>query len=337
MARKRMIVPIFIPHQGCPYRCVFCNQDEITGETKGEDFRRVQDAIETYLLSRPVDSLPPVREAAFYGGTFTGIPVERQEFLFGLLAPYLEKGLIHHLRISTHARFVDTQTLQRLKKHPVETIELGVQSTDDEVLRRSGRIDDKETLPKAIRSIQQSGFKLGLQIMLGLPGDDEETFFQTVRDVIAYRPDFVRIYPTLVIKDTSLHDLYLKGEYRPWSLGRTVAALKTALQWLAREDISVIRLGLHPEPSLLENLVEGPYHPSLRSLVNSEICYDEMSGILESVSADGRENVSLEVPWNRMSHYTGHRKSNIERLKRQFGFKNISLIGKKELNSLQCT
>jgi len=332
-----MIIPIFIPHQGCPYRCVFCNQDKITGATREEDIRHINSALETYLLSRPVNDLPPHREVAFYGGTFTGLPAARQEFLFSLLAPYMKDGLIHRLRISTHARFVDTPILERLKGHRVETIELGVQSTDPEVLRRSGRIDDKQTLPKAIHSIRQFDFDLGLQIMLGLPGDDERTFFQTVKDVIGHRPDFVRIYPTLVIRGTELHDLYLRGDYRPWTLRRTVSALKQALQWFEGEGVRVIRMGLHPEPGLLENLVEGPYHPSLRSLVHSEICYDEMASLIQSLSKNERESISFAVPWKRISHYTGHRKSNIDRLKRQFGFKSISVVGRKELNSLQCT
>ncbi len=248
-----MIIPIFIPHEGCPYRCVFCNQNEITGASREEDFQRVNSALKEYLKDRDISTLPALREVAFYGGTFTGIPSNRQEYLLRLIAPYIEKGWIHNIRVSTHARFVTQESLDRLQHFHVKTMELGVQSTNEHVLKLAGRIDEKQTLPNAIRMIRENGFDLGLQIMLGLPGDDEAKFLQTVRDVIEFQPDFVRIYPTLVIGNTPLHKMYDAGDYRPWSLERTVEVLKMALQLLESRGIRVIRLGLHPETSLLEN------------------------------------------------------------------------------------
>jgi len=229
MPRQRMIVPIFIPHQGCPYHCVFCNQNEISGSEKEEDQKRLYSTFETYLQSRPLEELHPVREAAFYGGTFTALPVQRQEFLLSAVQGWVVRGYIQSLRLSTHPGAVDTGALELLGKYSVKTIELGVQSTDPEVLRQSGRGDTPESLERVAHLIRSRGYQLGLQLMLGLPGDSEEAFQQSVVYTLRFEPDFVRIYPALVVRGTALHEMYQMGEYKPWSLDRTVNALKKAV------------------------------------------------------------------------------------------------------------
>ena len=322
MPRQRMIVPIFIPHQGCPYRCVFCNQNEISGAEKVEDQKRLDSAFETYLQSRPLEVLPPIREAAFYGGTFTALPVQRQEFLLSAVQGWVDRGYIQCLRLSTHPGAVDTGALDVLGKYSVKTIELGVQSTDPEVLRQSGRGDTPESLERSVYLIRSRGYQLGLQLMLGLPGDSEETFQQTVVDVLRFRPDFVRIYPTLVVRGTALHEMYERGEYKPWSLDRTVNALKIAVKRFEAAGIPVIRLGLHPEPSMLAHRVAGPHHPALRSLVDSRIGFDILSDLLLQ-QAVLPERVTFNVPLRKLSNYTGHRKENILMLKEKFAIKEL--------------
>jgi histone acetyltransferase (RNA polymerase elongator complex component) len=322
MPRQRMIVPIFIPHQGCPYRCVFCNQNEISGAEREEDQVRLDSAFQTYLKSRPLEELPPIREAAFYGGTFTALPEQRQQFLLSSVQVWVDQGYIQSLRLSTHPGAVDDRALELLGNYSVETIELGVQSTDPEVLRRSGRGDTPESLERSVHLIRSKDYRLGLQLMLGLPGDSEEIFEQSVSDTLQLKPDFVRIYPALVVRGTALHEMYKKGEYIPWSLDRTVNALKMAIKRYEDAGIPVIRLGLHPEPSLLANIVDGPHHPALRSLVESRICFDAMSDLLAR-EAVLPERVTFKVPLRKISNYTGHRKENIRMLKEKFSIEEL--------------
>ena len=317
-----MIVPIFIPHQGCPYRCVFCNQNEISGSEKEEDEERLHSAFNMYLKSRSLEELPPIREAAFYGGTFTALPMQRQEFLLSSVQSWVEQEYIQSMRLSTHPGTVSEEALELLGQYSVETIELGVQSTDPEVLRQSGRGDTPESLERSIHLIRSRGYRLGLQLMLGLPGDSEDVFQQSICDTLKFKPDFVRIYPALVVRGTALHKMYIKGDYTPWSLDRTVNALKMAVKRFEEAEIPVIRLGLHPEPSLLANIVDGPYHPALRSLVESRICFDTLSDLLacEDVLPD---RVTFKVPLRKISNYTGHRKENILMLKNKFAIKEL--------------
>ena len=324
MPRQRMIIPIFIPHQGCPYRCVFCNQNEISGAEREGDQGRLENAFNTYLKSKPLSELPPNREAAFYGGTFTALPEQRQEFLLSSAQSWVDQGYIQSLRLSTHPGAVDDQALARLSKYSVKIVELGVQSTDPEVLSQSGRGDTPESLDRSINLIQVKGYQLGLQLMLGLPGDSEEKFQQSVSDILRFQPDFVRIYPALVVRGTALYEMYEKGEYIPWSLDRTINALKIAVKRFEGAKIPVIRLGLHPESSLLANIVDGPYHPALRSLVDSRICFDTLSDLLSQEAVlPGR--VTFNVPLRKFSNYTGHRKENILMLKKKFALKELIL------------
>ena len=330
MTRKRMIVPIFIPHQGCPYRCVFCNQNEISGSEKEEDQARLDSAFNTYLKSRPLEELPLIREAAFYGGTFTALPVQRQEFLLSSVQDWVDQGYIQSLRLSTHPGVVNAEALALLDKYSVRIIELGVQSTNSEVLRQSGRGATSESLERSVHLIRNKGYQLGLQLMLGLPGDSEEIFQQTVSDTLSLKPDFVRIYPALVVRGTALYEMYEEGVYIPWSLDRTVSALKTAVKRFEEAEIPVIRLGLHPEPSLLANIVAGPHHPALRSLVESRICFDTLSDLLsrEIILPD---RVTFKVPLRKISNYTGHRKENILMLKEKFAVKEVIFMQSPDL------
>ncbi|MGV7221324.1 MAG: elongator complex protein 3 [Nitrospinales bacterium] len=323
MAKKQLIVPIFIPHQGCPYRCVFCNQTEISGQDKREDRDKVLKPLQSYIKSLPLEELPEYREAAFYGGTFTGLPIERQKYLLSLLQPWLQDGMIHAIRVSTHSLFIDLERLELLKVNGVKTVELGVQSTDAEVLKLSGRETSTDLLSNSARMIRENGFKLGLQLMPGLPGDSVTKFIKSVDDVLEMRPDFVRLYPALVIRNTALHDMYNNGDYRPWDLEKTLEALAIAVKKFSRAGVPVIRIGLHPEPSLLEGYVDGPIHPSIRYLVDCKISLEKMIEILNK-HENLPNKVLFKVPSKKISTYTGHKKENIIRLKDQFSLDEVS-------------
>ena len=324
MARKHLIVPIFIPHQGCPYRCVFCNPVEITGQDKQTDRDRVLDPLNVYLKSLPLEQLPKFREAAFYGGTFTGLPTQRQEFLLGLLQPWLDNGMLHAIRVSTHSLFIDPERLTLLAKYRVKTVELGVQSTDPEVLKLAGRESEPGLVAKSAELVRKNNFQLGLQLMPGLPGDSVEKFMVSVDETLSMRPDFVRLYPALVIRNTRLHEMYLRGEYRPWDMERTIEALKLAVIKFASAGVPVIRIGLHPEPSMLKGYVDGPFHPSMKYLVDCRIGLDKMAALLKSKNKLGK-NAVFKVPARAASIYIGHKKENLAKLKGLFSLDEVSV------------
>jgi histone acetyltransferase (RNA polymerase elongator complex component) len=332
--KTHMIVPVFIPHMGCPYRCVFCNQTDITGKQGRVDVKMLQDTLATYLGNTPLQQLPPNREVAFYGGSFTGLPAERQEGLLEGVQPWLRKGLVNSIRLSTHPLYIDEDRLVLLKKYGVRTIELGIQSTDPNVQDLSGRPCSWEVMKTAAGRIKENGFRLGLQLMPGLPGDTDQTFAKSVQDVISFKPDFTRLYPTLVVRHTELFEMYKEGKYTPWSLERTVENLTRAVKIFRAKNIPVIRLGLHPDPSLLKNYVAGPYHPSLRYLVDCRIGLEEMiDNIRNQKNLNGQ--VKFKVPSNRVSVYIGHKRENIQKLKTLFHLDNVLLQPEKICDRLQ--
>ena len=283
MPRNRLIIPIFIPHQGCPYRCSFCDQKNISGSKVKADNELVSSTINRYLQTSKSSSYLADCEVAFYGGSFTGLPLDRQISLLNFVQPWIKEGIVKKIRISTHPIFIDEEKLEKLSNFSVNTLELGIQSTDQKVLMLSGRKCSREAMDHATKLIRKFGFNLGLQIMPGLPGDSRETFAQTVEDILNWLPDFVRIYPTLVIKNTEIYEMYLRGDFVPWSLEETIIALKEAVLKFRRRNIPIIRLGLHAEPTMLKNFVAGPYHPSIKYLVDCRIGLEQLSTIVRKL------------------------------------------------------
>ena len=284
----------------------------------------VHETIQTYLDALGPNNLPEKREVAFYGGSFTGLTVERQSNLIDAVIPWIKTDHIHSIRVSTHSLLVDDINISFLKDNFVQVVELGIQSTNNDVLSAVGRPCRFATVQDAVKSIRQRNLSLGLQLMPGLPKDDESTFLQSVKDVIDLRPDFVRIYPTLVIRNTTLFEMYSRGEYLPWSLDRMLQLVKAAMIEFEKVDIPVIRVGLHSDPSMLENLVDGPYHPSFRYLVESLIARDKMVSMIERLKNIPPE-LTFIVPSNKVSLYLGHKKNNIDKIKKLFGINNIFL------------
>ncbi len=333
MPSKRLIIPIFIPHEACPYRCVYCDQNNIAGVRERADREWVEQTIETYLNSMKPGSFA-IREAAFYGGTFTGMAESRQRFLLSLVQPWIESGDIQSIRLSTHPDFISREGLDLLEPFSVKTIELGIQSTDASVLEQSGRGGSLAGFRRAVDLIRRKGFRLGLQLMAGLPGDTAEKFLQSVEDTIEFKPDFVRIYPALVIKDTALHTMHREGRYKPWGLEETIQNCKQALVRFKKNGIPVIRLGLPSEPLLIENIVDGPHHPALKYLVECRIYLDKMAELLSALSEVPSRAV-FEVPSREISIYTGHKKENITQLKRRFDLKELRLNPREHLGDIQ--
>ena len=320
--RSQLVIPVFIPHEGCPYRCAFCNQSKISGTNRRKDDKNIHNVIREYFSALDNNSLPDIREVAFYGGSFTGLSFERQRELFNAVQPWIISKHIQSIRISTHSLLVNETKISFLKDNNVRVVELGIQSTNNRVLRSAGRPCDINTVKDAVHSIRTNGLGLGLQLMPGLPEDEETIFLKSVDDVIELEPDFVRIYPTLIIKNTQLYEMYKEKKYMPWSLNRMIGLVKESMKKFKNANIPVIRVGLHSDPSMLENLIAGPYHPSFRYLVESLIARDKMAAMIDRLEIIP-SIITFKVPAREVSLYLGHKKDNIQALRNQFGIKTI--------------
>ena len=321
---KTFNIPIFVPHRGCPFDCVFCNQKRITGSTNAVTADTVRSTITEYLKTLPEKDC--MIEAAFFGGSFTGIPMEEQSELLSAAKQFADDGKIHGIRLSTRPDYISAEILDNLLKYGVTTIELGVQSMDNEVLIKSNRGHTKEQVQKAVKLIKQYPFSLGLQMMTGLPGDTDEKSIQTAREIIALKPDIVRIYPTLTIKDTYLEEMYLKGKYMPQTVEDSVELSKTLLLMFEESGINVIRIGLQSTDEICEHgsVVAGPVHSSFRELVESSIYFDIIRGSLKSGDC-----ARVFVNPKEISKAVGNNRRNILKLKNENI--NIKIYGDKNL------
>ena len=319
-----MIIPFFIPHAGCPHQCVFCNQKNITGQRTSLDPSSVAHTITAYL-GKTKQQQPS--QVAFYGGSFTALAIEVQKSYLEACQPFIDAGTVKGIRLSTRPDCISRETLALLRGHHVETIELGVQSMDDSVLIRSGRGHTAADTIHAVTQLREQGFAVGLQLMPGLPGDAAATFMTTVHSVIEMRPDFVRIYPALVIKETPLEALYRSGRYSPLSLDEAVQWCKSAFLLFERAGIAVIRMGLQPTEELQKpgTILAGPYHPAFRQLVDSSVLLDRMrAALLQHVPDTG--TASLFSHPSDVAAAIGQKRANITALKKEFCLSELRVI-----------
>ena len=271
MSKNYYIIPVFISHQGCPHQCVFCNQDRIAGKYEEVFANDVRKIIDEYLET--INSKGATIEVSFFGGTFTAIDVNKQKELLEVAREYKQKGLIHKIRLSTRPDAILPYIFEYLKEDKVDIIELGVQSLDDEVLRKAGRGHSVNDVIVASKLIKEAGFTLGHQIMPGLPGDSFEIDIETTKKSIEMKPDICRIYPSLVIKDTPMEDMYNRGDYVPYSLDEAVYISGEMLKLYNEAKIKVIRIGLQPTDTITtgKDIVDGPFHPAFRELVEGHL------------------------------------------------------------------
>lgn len=268
------IIPIFVPHKGCPHDCIFCNQKKITGIEKEITAFDVKKTIEDYL--KTIKKEDAYIEVSFFGGSFTGIPMKYQNELLEVAKNAKDNGIIDAIRLSTRPDYIDEHILDNLKRYKVDVIELGVQSMDNDVLKASERGHNSEDVILAVNLIKEYGFKLGLQMMIGLPMDNMEKDLYTAREIIKLKPDFVRIYPSLVIKETELAKLYNNGYYKPLDLDEAISICKKLYIEFIKHNIPIIRLGLQTteQISIEGDVIGGPFHPAFRELVESSILND---------------------------------------------------------------
>lgn len=321
---KTYNIPVFVPHRGCPFDCVFCNQKRITGKTNEVNADSVRKTINDYLKTLPSSNCRI--ETAFFGGSFTGIPIDEQCELLGAAKEFLDKGKIHGIRLSTRPDYITEEILQNLKKYGVTTIELGVQSMDDDVLEKSGRGHTSHEVNEAVKLIRQYGFTLGLQMMTGLPNDTNEKSIATAEKIISLAPDIVRIYPTLTIKDTYLEEMYLNGVYKPQTVDEAVELCKRLVLMFEKNNITVIRIGLQSTDEICENgsVVAGPIHSAFGELVESSIYFDIISNKLM-----GAKKAIVYVNPKEISKAVGNRRINILKFKEKNT--DIKIIGDNNL------
>lgn len=271
---RHYIIPIFVPHEGCPHDCVFCNQNTITGTSNKVNSKFVEENIEEYL--KTIKRENSIVEVSFFGGTFTAIDMEKQNELLTVAKRYKDAGKIDYIHLSTRPDYIDDFILENLKKYSVDVIELGVQSLDDDVLVKSGRGHTVNDVIKASKLIKKYNFVLGLQMMLGLPGDTFEKDIETAKKIIEIKPEIARIYPTLVVKNTPMEKMYINNIYKPYTLDEAVKVGKVVYSMLVANDINVIRVGLQPteEINYGKELVVGPFHPAFRELIEGSMYND---------------------------------------------------------------
>ena len=323
MSARESIIPVFVPHLGCPNDCVFCNQRRISGAQEPAGVENVKNAIES-AAALPRNGAK--RQLAFYGGSFTAIPSCQQEALLGAAKEYLDRGEIDAIRLSTRPDAIDGAVLARLKRYGVETIELGAQSLCDEILLLSGRGHTAADVVNASEQIKAAGFRLILQMMTGLPGDSVERTVYTAKKIIALHPDGVRIYPTVIVRDTALYDLWQAGEYKEHTVADAVEYCAAIVPLFEAAGIPIIRLGLNPTDELSGGAAAGgAYHPALGELVKSRLMLYKMRGALNGIPAGSR--VTLGVNKSRVSQAVGQHRENISRLTAEFGLKELKIRG----------
>lgn len=323
---KDFIIPVFIPHAGCPNQCIFCNQNTVTGEKKGIPSQEELNRIITEFLNYKGKNRGKV-QIGFYGGNFLGLGIDRIEQLLCVAAKYVTNGLVDSIRFSTRPDTIDNNNLDFLKNFPVSTIELGVQSMDDSVLALARRGHSSSDTKNAVDLLKKKSFNIGLQMMIGLPGDDESRSLYTAHRISELSPDFVRIYPTVVLAGSPLAVLYKKGKYVPLSLEEGVSITKKAYLVFRENNIKVIRMGLQATEDLREgtSILAGPYHPAFGHLVHSAIFLDNMMAALRSESVLPGDIIIRVHPKN-VSELRGLKNHNIAKIKSMFDLKSARVL-----------
>lgn len=302
------IIPIFIPHAGCPHQCVFCNQKTISGQRTAA-VEGAKEQIKKWLewVKPSVEN-----EAAFYGGSFTGLDIALQKELLALTDQLRSQKIIGSVRLSTRPDYIDAERLTLLREHGVQLVELGVQSLDDEVLVAAERGHTAKQVAEAVALLKEYGFKVGVQLMVGMPKQGFASVKETVEQVLQLQPDVARIYPLLVIQGTQLAKSYERGEFVPLTLEEAVRQSAYVYKKLSAAGVKIIRVGLQADDELCAdgNILAGPFHPSMGELVQSYLLREELTPQILQAARDG-EDVIISCPRRLESKLRGLRNANI--------------------------
>ncbi len=310
MKKKHFNIPLFIPELACPFQCIYCNQRKISGQLVVPSAEEITTKIDKHLET--ISEKNSEVEVAFFGGNFTGLKIEEQIAYLKLVQPYIQQGKVSGIRLSTRPDYINEEVLNILKNYNVKTIELGAQSMDNEVLKLSKRGHTTVDTENAGKLILEAGFSLGLQMMIGLPGDTLKKAIYTAKKIVELGANNTRIYPCLVIKGTKLEKIYKSDKYKPLLLDKAVLWSKELLKIFESGGVDVIKMGLHPSEGLLsgEELVAGPFHQSFRELVLTEIWWD----LLEPLLKREESNFNIYVSKDQINYAIGYNAKNKKRL-----------------------
>ncbi len=323
---KHYNIPIFLPELACPYRCVYCNQFSITGLNdivKPDDVKTI---IDNHISSFKEENR--FVEVAFFGGNFTGLPVGMQNDYLEIVQPYLDKGLIDGIRCSTRPDYITLKRVQEIKRYGMRNIELGAQSTNDEVLKLCKRGHTYADIVEASQIILSEGITLGLQMMTGLPSSEEENDLQTAKDIVNIGAKETRIYPCIVVKDTELEAMYRSGEYQALSIEEAVRRSSKLYTYFIENDVKVLRIGLHASDELDSSAyVAGPYHKNFAEMVFSNIWKEKLTQALTQALTQmqtqtmtlTQNDIIINVPESQINHAIGWKGENKKILSEQFG------------------
>lgn len=317
MSKKEYIIPIFIPFLGCPHDCAFCNQVKITNYKDNINKENTIRQINQYLSYFPKNE--NLKEIAFFGGSFTGLDEKVMISYLEIALNYKKKGIIDRIRLSTRPDYINNSILDILKKYEVDVIELGIQSLDNEILNANERGHNKEDSIMASKLIKDYGFKLGHQIMPGLYKDSFDKAIKTGLESIKMNPDMVRIYPTLVIKDTKLEKLYKEGLYKSLSLDEAIEISSRLYMIYSYKKIPVIRIGLQPTENINEkkDVVAGPFHPSIRQLVETNIHKIYLEELINKYRL--KNKIKIHISNREISIIAGNKKANKNYFYKKYG------------------
>jgi len=332
---KPFIVPVFLPNIGCPHKCIFCNQTAITGvKQKIPSPEEIGLQINQFLSYKGKNRSPV--QISFFGGNFLGLKIDLITSLLREATKFVIEGRVDSIRFSTRPDTIDYERLDILKEFPVATIEIGVQSMDDKVLCLSRRGHTSADTKKAVSILKERNYEIGLQMMTGLPNDNREIALYSAKNIAAFSPDFVRIYPTLVLKNTILSGWYKKKEYTPMPLEQCVTLVKDIYLIFREKKIPVIRMGIQASEHIQREsaILAGPYHPAFGHLVHSEIFLDMASFIIESAiepdiksgEIDCCDSIGIKVHPQSISKMRGFKNRNIEILKTRFHINSLKII-----------
>jgi histone acetyltransferase (RNA polymerase elongator complex component) len=321
---RPFVVPVFIPHTGCPHRCLFCDQHTIAGRQPPPDTGTILARIRDFLDYRGPDR--PFTEIAFYGGNFLGLPEADLLPLLDVATAFVRAGAADGIRFSTRPDTVTDQTLARIADYPVTTVEIGAQSMDDTVLRRSARGHGATDTRRAVMRLQNTGVAVGIQLMLGLPGDTPDRADASAAQIRALKPDLVRIYPTVVLRGTGLAKLYRAGAYRPWHLETAVKVAARMFCGFRRNGIRVARMGLHADGGLDNGaILAGPFHPAFGECVWNHLFYQTACRAFASRPGSHARTAGIRVHPRSVSRMRGIQNENVRRLVAEFNLSEITV------------
>lgn len=322
---KHANIPIFIPHLGCPNDCVFCNQRRISGKLSFDE-KTVKSDIENALST--IDTEITETEIAYFGGSFTGIDRSLMIYLLGVAKEFCDRGLVSSVRVSTRPDYIDGEILAILGRYGVRTVELGIQSMSDSVLRACRRGHSTDDTRRACRMVTEAGFSLVGQMMIGLPGSSGEDETQTAEYIACSGADSARVYPTVVFRGTALCDMAQNGEYTPLDEQNAVERTKNVLDVFDRTGIRVIRVGLVANENLEsdEAVFGGASQSAVGEMAMSALFLDRICARLDNTGAYNGKILTVEAPAGSTSKAVGHRRRNAEYLRAKYGIKNLKVV-----------